>query len=64
MTLFAHRLRMMSMLEDHGIVRELMPEHDGCGGSIWSWKVLKPELLPHLLWLQANLTTNNGLIRL
>jgi hypothetical protein len=57
-------LEVMKILEMRGIVKELMPEHDGHGGSIWSWEVLKPELLPDMLWLQSNLIVNNGIIRL
>lgn len=60
---FAATLDVMRILENRGIVRELMPEHDGQGGSIWSWEVLKPELMPDIPWLQANLILNNGIIR-
>ena len=59
----AGRYEVMRILETRGIVREFMPEHDGKGGSIWSWEVLKPEELPDMLWLQANLIVNNGIIR-
>lgn len=61
---FSRRLAVMSNLHSSGIVRELQPEHDGFGGSIWSWEILKPELLPKLPWLEANIINNNGIVRI
>jgi len=62
---FAGKLEVMRILEQRKIVRELMPEHDGHGGSMWSWEVLMPELIPSsLYWLEANIITNNGIVRL
>jgi hypothetical protein len=59
---FGVSLEVMHILEQRKIVRELMPQHDGRGGSIWSWEVLAPEKLPEIPWLQANLIVNNGII--
>ena len=61
---FRRKLIIMHTLESVGIVKELMPEHDGHGGSIWSWEVLKPEQLPDKQWIHDNLKDNNGIIRL
>ena len=58
------RLAVISALEAQKIVRELMPDHDGYGGSLWSWEILMPELMPDIPWLQANVQANNGIIRL
>jgi hypothetical protein len=41
-----HKAAIIAILESKGILRELQPIHDGYGGSIWHYKVLKPEKLP------------------
>lgn len=61
---FRYRLWTMQILENMGIVKELMPEPDSQGGSIWSWEVLHPESLPDFQWLKENLKANNGKVRL
>ncbi len=51
------RQQVIEILEQRGILRELCPVANGCGGTAyWHWEVLKPELLPEgIEWLRAQL---------
>ena len=44
-----NKAKLIEKLEKIGVLRELMPMHDGYGGSIWSYEVIKPEELPEEL---------------
>ena len=49
MTFCREKAKLIAELEKRGILHELMPIHDGNGGSIWHYEVLKPEFLPEKL---------------
>ena len=44
-----YKIELIADLEEAGVLKEEIPLHDGSGGSIWRFSVLKPELLPEYL---------------